>query len=331
MKDISSFTKKRIHYKDLIEPGDDYAAVDAQLTQWIEQGVLRPIKKAGRAQFSPHFYNEYFVNEEAKQAADLSELNLLAPVFLEYYISHPEQYAEDRECLIPLSSWMKESSDSVKCSVKERSYEIFRNEKMLEGPVCRRILSRTGLEYKRLNCYRAYEPFFYEKFSDHGIAVVLENKDPWYSLRMALHAEKTSRFLGNEIMYVIYGEGRKVDSKEIHARLQDFIDALEYQPEMILYCGDIDRAGVSIYTTCRNVNPELVIEPFIQLYDAMIRKAPEDFRQNEASDDHKTRTYDRTFADQFGEHEYVENVLAYNLRIPQEILRYEDYLNMCGR
>lgn len=331
MKDIKKLGKKRFSYRDIMEPGDDYFDIGFQLENLIVEGIIRPVKKAGRVSVKPNFYNEYFVNDVSDDGmADRTEILRLAPRLLEYYISHTAHYIEDREWLLPLSRWMKETDFMQECSVKERSYEIYRNEKKLEGNDLRRIFNRCGLAYDDLSCYRTYEPFFCNHISDSGFALVLENKDPWYSITKALKEKRTNLFLNTEIMYVIYGEGRKIDSAAEDSRLQDFIFQLDPVPEIVLYGGDIDRAGISILGKCMDVNKDIVVCPFEELYEAMVEKAPENPLENEPSDDRKTKSYDLESRALFLGTKYVRTVLEHNLRIPQEILTYADYQMMCG-
>ena len=331
MRDIAFLKKKRFSYKDIIESQDDYYSLGQRLEELVKSGTIRPNKSSGRVSFQPHFYNEYFVNNtEADNAGNSREIQQLAPILLEYYISHPVHFEEDRNWLLPLSEWMKCERQAETCSVKERSYEIFRNEKILESSDLRRIMNRCGFGFDNLQCYRTFEPFFCTRISAHGAALVLENKDPWYSICRALKTNNTNQFLNTELMYVIYGEGRKVNSTAVNSRLQDFIGSLEQTPGSVLYCGDIDQAGISILTKCQEVNSDIEVLPFIELYEAMIAKAPENPLENELSEDRKTKNFERTFPQLFSKSAYVRDVLENNLRIPQEILTYADYLQMCG-
>ncbi|MBR2676138.1 MAG: hypothetical protein IKE28_04430 [Solobacterium sp.] len=331
MRDIALLKKKRFSYKDIIDPQDDYNLLGQKLEELIKGGKIRPNKSSGRVSFQPHFYNEYFVNTPEENMTENShDIQQLAPILLEYYISHASHFEEDRQWLLPLSEWMKCENQTETCSVKERSYEIFRNEKILESSDLRRIMNRCGFGFDDLQCYRTFEPFFCTRISSCGAALVLENKDPWYSICRALKTKNTNRFLNTELMYVIYGEGRKVNSTAVNSRLKDFIGSLEQIPESILYCGDIDRAGVSILTKCQEVNSDIEVLPFTKLYQAMIDKAPENVLENEPSEDRKTKNYEQAFSEQFSKSAYVRDVLENNLRIPQEILTYADYLQMCG-
>ena len=331
MKDLSLLAAKRFSYKDVMEPDEDYASLGVILNECVEKGWIRPVKASGRVSFAPYFYREYFVIPKRKTAhADPEEILRLAPALLEYYSDHPDHYVQDAEVLIPLSTWMKQEELHFECSLKERSYQIFHNEKLLESESACRILNRCGLCYEDLGCYRTYEPFFCERISEEGYALVLENKDPWVSIVKAMRRKNTSLFLGRKIMCVIYGEGRKVDSCAEASRLQDFFKGLNPAPSAVLYCGDIDRAGIAIYEKCREVNPDAAIEPFPELYRAMAAKAPADPMANEPAEDHKTRTPDLSFAEIFEDPSYVRTVLTHNLRIPQEILTLRDYLELCG-
>ena len=331
MKPIVLSGKKRFSYKDVMESQEDYFELGERLRELTDRGVIRPVKNAGKVPFQPYFYKEYYlISENRKERCPhRNEISRLSPRLLEYYISHEDHYEDDRIWLLPLSEWMKKE-DREECSVKERSYEIFRNEKMMEGKEVQRILSRCSLSYEDFSAYRTYEPFFCNPISSCGAALVLENKDPWYSISRALRQKKTDRFFNEKILAVIYGEGRKADSGAENARLQDFLSGLDPKPDRVLYCGDIDRAGVNILAKCREVNPEFEVVPFIQLYEAMIRKAPPLPLENEKALDSVTRTWDRSFPSLFAEEEYVTLVLDHNLRIPQEILKFGDYLKYCG-
>ena len=331
MKDLSVLMKKRFRYQDVMDANDDYASLGEQLEQLVQSGRIRPVKNAGRVAFRPFFFREYYLNDTISETiVDSSRLHALAPVLLEYYISHAEHYVEDEAVLVSLSDWMKSDGEKEECSVKERSFEIYRDEKMLEGMDAQRVLKRCGLTYRDLNCYRTYEPFFLERISDHGCALILENKDPWVSIAKAMKQKQTSLFLHEPVMYLIYGEGNKVTKDAPSARLQDFISGLDPKPDRILYCGDIDKAGVSILTRCQKANPELEILPFGALYEAMMERAPFDPLDNEPVQDHKTKTYDRSFADLFERRDYVRTVLDHDRRIPQEILGLPDYRKMSG-
>ena len=331
MKDLSEINGKRFSYRDVMEPDEDYLTLNAELNRLIQEGRIRPVQKSGTVSFFPYFAKEYFINPLQKRVnPDRKELHQLAPVLLEYYSSHIDHYAEDQNWLLPLSEWLKSPEGKQECSLKERSYEIYRNEKTLEGSEVRRILSRCGITVNQLCCYRTFEPFFCEKISDTGAALVLENKDPWYSIIRALRKQKTSLFLNEKIMYVIYGEGRKVDSEAVNSRLQDFLSGLNPNPRKVLYCGDIDRAGAAIFEKCRMVNQEIAVLPFVKLYNAMIEKAPEKAEDNEPTEDRKTGNRHEAFSLLLSNPQYVQTVLNRNLRIPQEVLSLQDYLRMCG-
>ena len=331
VKEIGTLTKKRFSYSDVIEPGEDYVSLGQQLDQLTAAGIIRPILRSGKVSARPYFYREYYVNEQTPDIREYkAEINRLAPSLIEYYLNHEEHYLQDRSVLEQLSRWLKTGGEQCECSVKERSYEIFRDEKKLEGSDCRRVMGRCGMTFESLNCYRTYEPFFHRQTAEQGCVLVLENKDPWYSIDRAMTAKQSDCFLGKQIMYLVYGEGRKADAKEEGSRLQDYLFSLNREITEVLYCGDIDRAGIAIFTGCREVNPDLHLQPFIPLYNAMVKKAKDDVCDNEPSQDSATKKYDEAFADLLEQPEYVKAVLKENRRIPQEILHYGDYLNMCG-
>jgi hypothetical protein len=84
--------------------------------------------------------------------------------------------------------WEEQQSLEQPISINERSFEIFRNEKLLarEKHFIEGVLTYNGLNWDLLNCYDTPEPFFswhLEGVEEQGGSVlVLENKDIWYTL-----------------------------------------------------------------------------------------------------------------------------------------------------
>lgn len=76
-------------------------------------------------------------------------------------------------------------------SVKERSFEIWGDEKFLESKGGKSILTFNMIDNEYLNFYYAPEPFFcieIKKKKKDSVLLIIENKDTWYSVGRALNS-----------------------------------------------------------------------------------------------------------------------------------------------
>ena len=86
-----------------------------------------------------------------------------------------------------LMNFFKNGRPSTPLSINERSLQIFGNEKFLASPDCKKILNQYGLSMGLFNVYSTPEPFiYYTKHNDSKNALIVENKDTWYTMRKIL-------------------------------------------------------------------------------------------------------------------------------------------------
>lgn len=154
--------------------------------------------------------------------------------------------------------------------------------------------------------------------------LIVENKDPWYSIGKAIKLLDKHKLFNTEISILVYGEGRKATKRN---RISDFLREIISQDFNVLYIGDIDIEGVRLLYECIEKN-EVQIEPFTPLYKQMIKSAV--LSDLKKTDDNRHRAYPEEFLQLFESNEQavVTEVLKMNKRIPQEILNYQDYLNL---
>ena len=338
MIDLDKLPRNRFTYQEFIETYgiEDYQRLKEVLDQLIADGKIKGIKRNGKTTFQPHIYKAYRkVSQQPDYEEARKDIIHLHPKMIGYYHARPEDYLQSEREIVILSDYLKSHEIELKdpaerMSRKERSYQIFGEEKKLESREVRSICSSCNITDEDLNCYPTYEPFFNIRIQDdpEGCAIILENKDPWDSIARELQGKRY--FLGKKISYVIYGEGNKITTSDISGRFSSFVKNLNPCPSLFLYCGDLDKAGVQILVKLRKVNPDLDIRPFTQLYLEMKKKAPSDWKQLENTDDRHTKTYDESFLEQFEreDREYIRNVLDHDKRIPQEILNRKDYRRM---
>lgn len=331
--DLSLITSSRFCYQDVMKSFDlDYEETASVLSDWEEAGLIRPIRSSGRVAFTPSFYARYQKIRMVKdQTAERERILHLHPSLISFYLSHLSDYEKMEPEILKLSSYLsshKQELSDPDClmTVKERSYAIFGNEKYLE-----QHHSAIPLSDQELNCRPTYEPFFARETDPEGNEIlVLENRDPWDSISSQLKPGMT--FLGHRFSMVIYGEGNKVAVKDQSGSLYGFLSSCRRADQTVLYCGDIDRAGINIFSRLCEADPELQILPFQELYLEMIHLAPEDLSEAEDTEDHRDRTYDSSFLDFFAgtDRERIHQVLEKNKRVPQEIVNRSEVRRLLG-
>ena len=299
-----------------------YGETGKALRMLEENGKITPVKNSGRCAFDASIYNNYRKVKETEDYSDFkSEILRLHPRLVSYYLSHPKQYVSDEKNIVQLSDWLKKE-EKRKASVKERSFEIFGQEKFLQSKEGVSLLKRSGLSLPDLSCYETPEPFFMEETAEEGAVLILENKDPWFSLAGVMRGKYHS-FLKEEIGVLLYGEGRKAASEN----LTSFLTSMHLNERKILYCGDIDAAGFHILMDVQKNNPSLSAEPFTALYERMAEKG---YRENcsEMTEDEKSSPVEIDWLGQWND--YVNALQKEKKRIPQEIFAGYEYEEMCG-
>lgn len=331
MYNINNIKTKRFTYKTIMDSFniDSYAELKEAIDEMIGENGIKPIKSKGMTSFSPRVFCEYKKVEEKKDYTYLkNEIVKLHPSLnISRYLSNPESYEELQEQILKLSEflWNKKESLNNEISVKERSFEIWGEEKFLESKEGKSISSFNKLDNKILNFYYAPEPFFcteIKKKNKDVIALIIENKDTWYSIGKALNKSKNKLFYGKEINLLIYGEGNKATRKNA---VSDFINLISDSICIVYYAGDIDIAGVNMMYECMK-NNTVNFEPFLPLYKSMINIA--DVNKMNKTEDNRGTSYNKEFLTQFNQYEQVivKKILDSNKRIPQEILNYQDYI-----
>ncbi len=332
MYNINKIKNNRFTYKIIMESFniDSYTELKEAVDMMIENNEIKPIKSKGWTSFLPRVYCEYKKVSEKKDYTELKDeiVKLNAGLNLSRYLNNPEVYEEYRKEIIKLSDflWNKKECIINEVSVKERSFQIWGDEKFLESKEGKSICSFNKLDNEKLNYYYAPEPFFCTelKKSKKSTALIIENKDTWYSIGKALNKSDSKLFYNTEINLLIYGEGNKVTRKNA---VTEFLNAITDSIHKVYYAGDIDIAGVNMLYGSINCN-EIKIEPFMPLYRSMISVA--DVNKMNRTEDNRDTSYNMKFLEEFNDEEkiVIKEILDNNKRIPQEILNYQDYINV---
>lgn len=337
--DLARIKTTRFGYEEILRlsPELSYAELHQVLEELCAEGIITPIKKSGKTSFVPQVYREYRkVTAKPDYSHILPEIRSLHPTLaIDRYLKNPKEFQDSREYVLQLSRllWQEDECLSHWMSVKEKSYAVWGDEKFLESRQGRAILAFHHLDEEKLHYYYAPEPFFCRVFQPEGKGdvLILENKDTWYSIGRALRENKRTQIFGISVGLLVYGEGNKITREQ--EGLSAFLEEMGYRGQMqkIYYAGDIDRAGVGIFYDAKKQNPDLSVEPCLPLYHFMVQRTLEEGRVLEECKDERNIGWKREFLEYFTPPccALVQQVLEENRRIPQEILNYQDYRNMC--
>ena len=337
--------KKTFSYADVMSAFSisEYRDVATVLSEWEEAGLIRPMKSRGKTSFAPYIFQYYHkVSQKEDYSEEKEQIQRLHPTMIPQLLSHPELYRMYREQADALSEFLirRDSGDEEACermSVKERSFQIWGDEKAFEKGSAGKLCHQLHISHEALNAYRTHEMFFVEEFDTHGeqgCALILENKDPWYTLTRLFRLIGCSKLAGTAIRYLIYGEGKKAAQKSEFEEdtMTGCIARLAFEPSVVYYAGDIDRAGFEILQSCQKNNPKLDIQPMTVLYQAMAEEHMRLGRDANTSPDKRGIDYDLEVLSIFdgAAREHVKSILENEQMIPQEVLNAHSYKRLMG-
>lgn len=256
---------------------------------------------------------------------ELKEINALHPLLLNngYLQSKPDEYRKYRHFLQKLDRYLfNRNKNEIFISRKERSFEIFDEEKALDNKSFSAFLERIGITANVLGFYDTPEYCFNDYIPEKKAQMTLlicENKDIWFNIRRMMFENHTMILFGTHIDGVVYGCGNKVSGLGALTTYTNFIGSeVRY-----LYWGDIDRAGLNIYLGVVRANPDIDVKLFVPAYEEMLRLARTKNIPN--SDDEHSRIDDYSHIFKLVDQSLFplfEQSIQNNKRIPQEIISY---------
>lgn len=300
------------------------------VSQLHEAGILQPVKSSrtnGNMVYPIYLkYKICLVQDDFSK--ELSEISTLHPRLHYGQVLHskPSEYRKYREELKKLDSYLfSDSADCIPVSRKERSFEIFSREKLLDDTSFRRLLEKLNFNQETLLFYDTpeycFNDFIPEKKPEMTL-LICENKDIWFNIRRRMFEDQASEILGTPIDGVVYGAGNQISEKNALTSYTRFMGDTHVS---YLYWGDIDRAGLNIYLSLVKNNPDLKISLFKQGYEEMLRLSvdfdiPDSDDKRELMGDYSEiyKAVSHAYRDRF-----KENIMQ-NKRIPQEIITYAD-------
>lgn len=311
----------------------DYLLFHSMIEKMVANGLLKPVKASGSNGRIPPLYNKYWIIKPREDYSEYMEaIRRLNPrLNISAYLQGPEMYKKHLEIVEGISRylWYQVELLDKPMSRKERSFSIWGREKLLDKHYSRvrEVLKFNGLNEAFLNCYDTPEPFFeYIHSQPQEItALILENKDTWFSFRKLMQTTGKNRIADMEINLLLYGEGNKITKK---GALTDYAQGMlrsQSEPTIrFLYFGDLDREGIRLFFRTREANPGLSIQLFAPLYQLMLKLA-EGREMPESQDKREIPVDVEQFARLLGYKEAgaIKGLLDNDRYIPQEIVNYQ--------
>ena len=285
------------------------------LNELINEEVIQPLKTSKKNVRGMYVKYRIIKHNDTIEVKEEIVQTLIKPIKIEYYLKNPKEYVQDREFIQTINNYLKNSENKdMPITVNERSYQLFKNEKLLKEN--ENILNKLGIEFETLNCYDTYEPFFcYINPSFQGknkVVIIIENKDTFWSTKKAAE--------GNSNVYmVIYGEGKKILKSFSYIKEFDISNS-----DKILYFGDIDYEGINICMSLIYAYPKYNIQIFKNAYKKCLEL--EDNLQKLHHNQNKVNHYIDEFCKVFDtlSQEKLKYIFDNNFYIPQEILTFEE-------
>ncbi|TYQ18427.1 UNVERIFIED_CONTAM: uncharacterized protein DUF2220 [Acetivibrio alkalicellulosi] len=254
-------------YRELVSVINDFCLKD----------ILSPVKASKTNGRNPALYNKYRIilkKDDDKEDFNrlLNELKSIHPKLdKDFYHRNPNIYKDDREYVLMISKYLldelKSCSLNYRCTMNERSFEIFNDEKFLDGKG-KVILKRLGISMEDLNCYKTLEAFFYILFEpkERINILIIENKDTFFSVLKYLERREDKSLYDTTIDMLIYGEGKKIVNSF------KFINevARGVAIDKVYYFGDLDFEGIGIFNSLAHKYGKHLIIPHVELYKQLL-------------------------------------------------------------
>lgn len=215
---------------------------------------------------------------------------------------------------------------------RQRAYQIFDDEKALEGKRGERLMKRMnakGMNPAVLRISSNQTPSlqgFYGIGSDQPF-IVVENIDAYEEIVGLLKGRRHIKLFGARIGGVIFGAGHNVC---IAHALDEYLHDIGYTFPFVYYAGDVDREGARLVEKAREVNV-IEIRLHTGMYRAMFAAHKAHMERGSASEPAaNNQDAPRNLAAILTDLPWslrvpFKRALRDNIRIPQEVLTSEDF------
>ena len=332
-KRLLEFGKKSITIEELASllriDVTDIKKVFSCVENLMGDSIIEPIKASGKnGNITYPLYKKYRIllkNEVNDE--DIAKIKRLHPILQKsgYLISHPNVFHENEELIVAINQFFFQKGNDEFVSRKERSFELFGREKVLDDKAVKSMLKSLEIGEANLRFYDTPEYCFHDYIpvrKQQMTLLICENKDIWFNIRRCMFEDNYKSLFGVAIDGVVYGSGNKVSQKQ--GALVEYVKFMGNPDVKFLYWGDIDREGFDIFRRTKAVNLSLDIDLFLPGYQQMISKACD----IELEDSPSSKKDGMSFEDLLipftpDERNFLNQVLENNKLIPQEIISYK--------
>lgn len=329
---LLAYGKKSIPLETLIDllkadPADSKVLFD-MVSELIDTSILEPVKNSGQnGNLRYPLFKKYRILVEEEWSEDVEkQIRQLHPTLRKsgYLSSHIQEYLKHGEVINSLNTFFFSKKAGEPISRKERSFEIFGREKVLDDSEVRSLLRHLEISESDLEFYDTPEYCFHDYIPERKndlTLLICENKDIWFNIRRCMFEDHFKSLFGVAIDGVVYGNGNKVSNKT--GALVEYVRFMGNPNVTFLYWGDIDREGFDIFRRTRDVNDSLNIELFIPGYRKMIERAQSSCLEDSPSSKKEGVSFENLFEGfSAEERHFLNRVLEDNKLIPQEIIPY---------
>lgn len=329
---LLAYGKKSITLKALTDllkadPADTKGLYD-RISELVDASILEPVKNSGQNGNRKYpLFKKYRVLIKGEPSEEVEkQIRQLHPALQRtgYLSSHVQEYRKHRDVIECLNVFLFSRNAAEPISRKERSFEIFGREKVLDDSEVKSLLRHLEISESDLGFYDTPEYCFHdyipERKSDLTL-LICENKDIWFNIRRCMFEDHFKSLFGVAIDGVVYGNGNKVSNKA--GALVEYARFMGNPNVTFLYWGDIDREGFDIFRRTRDVNVSLEIKLFLPGYRKMIEQAQNICLEDSPSSKKEGVSFTDLFEDfSAEEQQFLNRVLEDNKLIPQEIISY---------
>ncbi len=329
---LLTYKKKIITLDDLtvilrVEKANAKALFDI-VSELVNDKILEPVKSSGHnGNLKYQMFKKYrILFEDESHEETEKQIRQLHPALCKsgYLSSHIQEYLKFKEVIDSLNIFLFSNKADEHISRKERSFEIFGREKVLDDPEVKNLLRHLTITDSDLEFYDTPEYCFHDYIPERKSNMTLlicENKDIWFNIRRCMFENHFKSLFGMAIDGVVYGNGNKVSHKE--GALVEYVKFMGNPDVTFLYWGDIDREGFDIFKRTREVNDSLNIKLFIPGYRKMIERAQNICLEDSPSSKKEGVSFEDLFEEfTVKERIFLNSVLEENKLIPQEIIPY---------
>jgi len=327
---IRSSYAESSHYQD----AGGYVKLHSAILDLLQQGRLEAMSSAQSNGRQPHLKASYWIiPHKTKSTWDMLQmLKMSDRMQLHKYREQPHlQTSEEWKRIERVYHFLQERDRRQWVTREERALELFQEEKWLSSENGLQFLRRLGLGLADLKAKVYGEPFVYWPrpgipLSEAKQVLIVENLSMFHTCKRAL--EQGIDLLGLLPDAIIYGEGKKIE-----ASLPFYKEIFSQSNIQLLYSGDIDPEGWSIYARLRTKFPEYPLQLAAAIYGYMAElpdMALQSIAGQQANEMHySTILKELELAANISEQaiETIKQCWTSQTRIPQEVITIETLYN----